>query len=111
MVREAVASLGGKASYKQIIDFIKSKHGEINEGTIRDQIIFCTVNQPSRIHYPQNSKPRKSDGQYDFLYSTGRGEVIHYNPSVHGKWEIVMEKGKPKIAKDGNPLADNPEIE
>ena len=83
MVREAVIRLGGKGTYKQIIDFIKSKHGEINEGTIRDQIIFCTVNQPSRVHYPQNSKSRKSDGQYDFLYSAGRGEVTNYNPEKH----------------------------
>ncbi len=57
MIKEAVENLGGKATYSEIKDFIRNKYGEVNESTINCQIIACTVNHPSRIHYPENKKP------------------------------------------------------
>jgi len=58
MVKEAVQNLGGKATYSEIKDYIRNKYGAVNESTINCQIIVCTVNHPSRIHYPENKKPR-----------------------------------------------------
>ena len=79
MIKETVENLGGKATYSEIKDYIRNKYGEVNESTINCQIIVCTVNHPSRIHYPENKKPRIANSRYDFLFSTGykyrRGEV------------------------------------
>ena len=94
LIKEAVQSLGGKASYLQIIEWIHTKYPDVNENTIRAQIIICTVNAPSRIHYPENKKPREANGKYDFLYSVGRGEVMFYDPSQHGKWAIIEKDGQ-----------------
>lgn len=90
MISEAINGLGGKASYSEIKHFINSKWSSVNEGTINAQLLSLTVNQPSRIHYPENNKPRITNGtsQYDILYSVGRGKVVSYNPEEHGIWEI-----------------------
>jgi RecB family endonuclease NucS len=90
MVKEAVINLGGKTTYAQIRDFIRGKYGDVNESTITCQTIVCSVNHPSRIHYPENQRPRKCDAQYDFLYNTGRGKVELYDPDTHGLWEICV---------------------
>lgn len=102
MVKEAVEKLGGKATYGAIINYIRSKYGDVNETTIRCQIIISTVNHPSRIHYPENKRPRIcSDSRYDFLYSVGRGEVVQYDSEKHGQWEIVRKGGKLVVAPTG----------
>ncbi|MCK4398333.1 MAG: DUF91 domain-containing protein [Methanophagales archaeon] len=106
MIKEAVDSLGGKATYSEIKDHIKNKYGEVNESTINCQIIACTVNHPSRIHYPENKKPRVANTKYDFLFSTGykyrRGEVELYDPEKHGTWEIRKDEyGKLTVAQMG----------
>jgi len=75
MIKNAVKELGGKANYSQIIEWVTKKYGDKNIGTIRAQTIACSVNQPSRVHYPENGKTRESDSRYDLFYSTGRGEV------------------------------------
>lgn len=98
LIKESVQSLGGRASYLQIIDWIHSKYPDVNENTIRAQIIICTVNAPSRIHYPENKKPREAAGKYDFLYSLGRGEVMLYDPAQHGKWAIVENEGQVMVS-------------
>jgi hypothetical protein len=87
MVREAIENLGGRASYKDIIGYIKGKYGDVNENTIRCQIIICTVNHPSRIYYPENKKPRDCStlsNRCDFLFSIGKGEVVLYDPKNMG---------------------------
>lgn len=100
MIKEAMDNIGDKASYSHIKKYIHSKYGEVNDSTITCQIIVCTVNHPSRIHYPENSKSRISDTKYDFLYTIGRGEVERYNPERHGIWEIKEdETGKLIIAE------------
>lgn len=110
MIKEAVESLGGKTSYSDIKDYIWKKYGEVNESTIICQIIICTVNHPSRIHYPGNKKPRVATSRYDFLFSTGRGRVEQYNPEKHGIWEIRRDKyGKLIVAQAG--LEEIPEVE
>ena len=64
MVREAVNSLGGTTGRRQIIDYIESRHVHVNKGTISCQIALCTVNSPSRVHFPQNKKARKANRSY-----------------------------------------------
>ena len=109
MVREAVNSLGGTAGRRQIIDHIESCHVHVNKGTISCQIALCTVNSPSRVHFPQNKKARKANGRYDFLFSTGKGKVTLYKPEIHGNWEIVIHNGKPRIASEGKLIDPHPE--
>ncbi|NFH30722.1 DUF91 domain-containing protein [Clostridium sporogenes] len=100
MIKEAMNNIGDKASYSDIKKYIHSKYGEVNDSTITCQIIVCTVNHATRIHYPENKKPRVSDTKYDFLYTTGRGQVERYNPEKHGIWEIKEdETGKLIVAE------------
>ena len=90
MTRNAVKALGGKANNAQIIEWVTKNYGLKNLGTLRAQIISCSVNQPSRVHYPENKKSRDSDSRYDFFYSTGRGEVELYSKEKHGNWGITL---------------------
>ena len=102
MIKEAVKNLGGKTSYPGIKNYIHEKYGEVNESTINCQIIVCTVNHPSRVHYPENKKPRIANSKYDFLFSTGRGKVELYNQEIHGIWEIRKDDyGKLIVAQTG----------
>lgn len=110
MIKEAVENLGGKASYSEIKNYVKEKYGEVNESTINSQIVVCTVNHPSRIHYPENKKPRIANSKYDFLFNAGRGKVELYDPEEHGVWEIRKnEYGKLVVAQTG--LDEYPEDE
>ncbi|MFC2166955.1 endonuclease NucS domain-containing protein [Acidobacteriota bacterium] len=102
MVKEAVEKLGGKTNYSEIRKYILDTYGDVNENTITCQIIVCTVNHTSRIHYPENKKPRMTNTQYDFLFTTGRGQVEFYDPDEHGIWEIRKnEYGKLIVAQSG----------
>lgn len=93
MVKEAVENLGGKATNSEIKNYIKEKYGNVNNTTINCTILTCCVNKQSRINWPENSKPRLATSQYDFLFSTGRGQVELYNRKIHGDWEIRQEDG------------------
>lgn len=90
MIKEAVEHLNGKASYADIKAYINKKWQGVNNHTVNDQIQVLTVNRKSRIHYPENHKPRltNSGSAYDLLYTTGRGQVVAYNSTQHGIWEI-----------------------
>lgn len=92
MVKDAVTAIGGNVSYTEIRNYIKSKYGEIKDSTITCQIIVCTVNHPSRVHYPENNKPRIASSKYDFLFTTGRGHVELFKQDVHGIWEIQEDE-------------------
>jgi RecB family endonuclease NucS len=91
MVREAVEALGGKTTNVAIRDWILDHYPGTNRSTIQCQIIVCTVNHDSRIHYPENSKPRVADTQYDFLFRPERGKVELYDQARHGVWKIVEQ--------------------
>lgn len=94
MIKEAVENLHGRATYPEIKKYINEKWGEVNNSTINAQCLVLSVNQPSRIHYPENHKPRttNSNSSYDILYSTGKGQVVKYNPEEHGIWEIYKNE-------------------
>jgi RecB family endonuclease NucS len=108
MIKEAIENLNGKATYSDIKEYIHSKYENVNDRTINAQIIVCSVNQPSRIHYPENRKPRIANSQYDFLYSVGSGKVVKYKSDEHGNWEIIKDEyDKLKI----NQIIDEVEID
>ena len=89
LLREASEHLAREVSYAELKQFIWNKYPDVNDGTLNCQITICSVNHPSRIHYPENKKPRLCSSQYDFLYNTGRGRVALYDPERHGMWEIA----------------------
>lgn len=100
MIKEAMDKIGDKATYSKIKKYIHDKYGDVNDSTITCQIIVCTVNHATRIHYPENKKTRIADTKYDFLYTTGRGQVEKYNSEKHGIWEIKEdETGKLIVAE------------
>ncbi|MFF2912121.1 endonuclease NucS domain-containing protein [Paenibacillus sp. NPDC057934] len=92
MVKEAVEQLGGKGTNGEIKRYINQKYGAVNDNTINCTILLCCVNKQSRVNWPENSRPRLAESQYDFLYSSGRGQVELYNPEIHGNWEIRQEE-------------------
>ncbi|MGM0882450.1 MAG: endonuclease NucS domain-containing protein [Bacillota bacterium] len=107
MVKEAVEQLGGKATNGEIKKYIKDKYSAVNDTTINCTILICSVNKQSRINWPENSKPRSSNSQYDFLFNTGRGQVELYSPHKHGDWEIRQENdGRLMVCQVGL-LSDN----
>jgi hypothetical protein len=111
MIREAVTALGGDTTNVAVRDWILQRYPGTNTNTIQCQIIVCTVNHPSRIHYPENQKPRQVPTQYDFLFRPERGKLVLYEPTRHGHWVIIEgDAGRrvvcraDEIADDGEPL-------
>lgn len=88
MVREAVEHLGGPTTNAAIREYVSGKYQNVNLSTLNCAITICSVNNNCRIHYPENSKPRQCESQYDFLFKVGRGVVTKYDPTTHGRWEL-----------------------
>ena len=112
MVREAVQSLG-PASRRDIVNYIRSKYGDVKESTIQAHITLCTVNHPSRIHYPPNKRPRDCStltNHYDILFRIdGRFEI--YDPKKHGRWLIIKKDGKLLISGPSGPMETKGRLE
>ena len=77
-----------EVTYSELKQHLWAQHPDLKSSTLTCQIIVSSVNHPSRVHYPENKKPRVCTSQYDFLYHTGRGRVAPYDPEQHGVWEI-----------------------
>jgi hypothetical protein len=94
MIKEAIEELNGKATNVEIRNYINNKWGDVNPSSISCHITLLTVNQKSRINWPENQKPRLSNSgsKNDMLFSTGRGQVVKYNPEEHGVWEIYKNE-------------------
>lgn len=93
MVREAIEALGGPAANSAIRDWVNQSYPGTHPGTIAAAINMCSVNSPSRIHWPENTRPRPAtDTRYDFLFKVSRGTVERYDPKVHGEWEIARNE-------------------
>jgi hypothetical protein len=102
MVKEAVDTFGGKTTNVAVRDWILKKYPGTNPSTIACQIIVCTVNHPSRIHYPENQRPRPANAQYDFLFRPSSGQLEWFDPLLHGQWEIgEREDGKLVVEEVG----------
>jgi RecB family endonuclease NucS len=89
LIRDAVAPLGHEVTYSEVKQLLWAQYPDLKSETINCQLIICSVNAPSRVHYPENKKARVANGQYDFLYNTGRGKVIWHDLAKHGIWEIL----------------------
>ena len=96
MIREAINSFDGSATYPEIKNYINQKWENINQDTITAQIIALTVNHDSRGHYPENRNPRltNSNSPYDLLFSIDRGTVVKYDVCEHGIWELYFNDTK-----------------
>jgi len=107
MVREAVQALGGDTTNVAVRDWILRKYPGTNRSTIGCTIVICTVNHDSRMHYPENGKPRMAnDERYDFLFRPERGRLVWYDPAKHGVWRIVQhEDGSLGVAREGHKVA------
>ena len=105
LIKHAIAELGGSATNAQIRDAILARYPDVNPGTINMQINICTVNSPSRVHLPENSKPRiATDPRYDFLFRVSHGHVVSYDPKQHGAWAIVKDNdGHLKVSLSDKP--------
>ncbi len=90
MVKQAIDNLKGEVSNTYIKNYIKDNWGEVNPGTINDQILIMTVNREARINWKVNCKPRltNSNSKYDLLYTTNPRKVVKYDLTKHGIWEI-----------------------
>ncbi len=109
MLEEAIEKLGGSASYSAIRNYITNNYGDVKKSTINAHITSCTVNNPSRVHYTTNQKPRIANTKYDLLFRMERGQVERYNPEDHGIWEIKEDEHSGlTISREIN---DNGEIE
>jgi 5-methylcytosine-specific restriction protein A len=93
MIKAAVENLNGPVSYSDIKEYINGKWTDVNQDTITAQIIVLSVNHDSRIHYPENHKPRltNSNSPYDVLFNIDRGKVEKYDINKHGIWEIYKD--------------------
>ena len=101
MIREAVDDLGGTATNVAVRDWILKRYPNTNKNTIQCQIIICTVNHDSRVHYPENQKPRSADTRYDFLFRPARGQLEIYDPAKHGQWQVYeRDDGRLGVRQD-----------
>lgn len=91
LIREAIQHFDREVTYSELKQFVWAQYPDVNSSTLTCQIIICSVNHPSRIHYPENKKSRVCTSQYDFLYHTGRGRVAPYDPERQGLWEIHQD--------------------
>ncbi len=92
MIREAVEELGSPTTNRAVKDWIAERYPGTNEGTIQAHVLFLCVNQPSRIHYPENQRARRcTDVRYDFLFRPARGQLEWYRPEKHGVWSIEQD--------------------
>ena len=106
MVLGAVSALGSPTTNTEVCQWIRERYPGTNKGSIQRGLIMCCVNQPSRIHYPENNKPRRAtDPRYDFLFRPSRGRVELYDPQRHGNW-IIAEHGSGNlvVCKEGEDL-------
>lgn len=109
MVKEAVQQMNGECTYPAIKAKVRSMYGDdVNDSSITCSIISGAVNHPSRIHYSENKKPRLTDTSYDYLFSTGRGRVVWYEPEKHGVWEIAKAADGDLIVRLADGVGENP---
>lgn len=88
----AVVELGGKASRKDVEDWILTRDPGYNTNNLAD-LYMLSVNSPARTGYTQNEKPRRTDqgNRYDRLFKVGKGAFEVYDPFQHGIWEIYPD--------------------
>jgi hypothetical protein len=77
MIRQAAEALGGPFTVRALSDWVLQHYPGTNPSTVQTQIVFCTVNNPSRVHQAVNKTPRAAeDARYDFLFRAERGDLL-----------------------------------
>jgi len=106
MVREAAEALPSPFSNADIGAWVLGRHPGTNKGSLDAHIAICTVNQPARVRYPENQRPRLADDErYDFLFRVGKGMRVLYDPEVHGTWRIARDPdGDVLVCSDSDEL-------
>ena len=108
MVNEAIQRMGGECTYPAIKAKIRSTYGDdINDSSMTCSIISGSVNHPSRVHYNENKKPRIANTAYDYLFNTGRGKVVWYEPEKHGVWEIAEAGDRDLVVRLADGVGEN----
>lgn len=94
MIREAAEALAAPFSNAEAVHWVQSRYPRTNLGTTQAQLAICTVNQPARVHYPENQRARvANDPRYDFLFRVSKGKRERYEPDQHGTWRIARDVG------------------
>lgn len=110
IVKEAVEAMGGKTTNVAVRDWILERYAGTNLRTISCQIIKCTVNHSSRIHYAENQKPRRSENEIDFLFRPADGQLEWYEPTRHGIWEIAEREDGSFLVRERNQNFEDEEV-
>jgi endonuclease len=92
MILEGIDALGGATTNVALKSWVLQRYPGTNPLTIQAQMVVCTVNHTSRVHYQQNHKPRPANGPYDFLFRPEAGRLERYDPARHGQWEIYEQE-------------------
>ncbi|BFI94987.1 MAG: hypothetical protein RSP_04970 [Rhodanobacter sp.] len=98
-VLEAVRSLGGPVSVKEITTWLEKQYPNEDSGDARDNACLLSVNDANRRHHDHGRKDFRTDqgNPKDALYRVGRHRDVSYelyDPSVHGFWDIREVNGK-----------------
>lgn len=88
-VKEAAFALGNSFTRSEISRWVRQQYPSTKANTIGCQTTICTVNNPVRVQFTQNSQPRTKASQYDFLFAKQDGTLVWYSPAVHGWWIIA----------------------
>ncbi|MDG5814334.1 endonuclease NucS [Chitinispirillales bacterium ANBcel5] len=92
MIKEAIEVHGNKSTNMEVKEWVLKHYPGTNTNTILNQIIVCTVNHESRIHYKENQRPRRCCDAIDFLFRPSPGKLELYDTRIHGIWEIAQNK-------------------
>ena len=92
LIRDAMQHFNREVTYAELREFVLAQYPDVNKTTLNCQIIVCSVNHHSRVHYSENKKPRVCTGDHDFLYNTDWGCVAPYDTALHGTWEIYQRE-------------------
>lgn len=97
----AIIALGGRATPAQIREHILKSTPDYRVRNIRAALYRLSVNSPTRLNYPSNARPRRSDqgNEFDRLFQTSFSKDCAYElyePTIHGIWEIYRPSNEEK---------------
>ena len=104
MIREASEALKPPFRNRDITDWVLARYPDTNPSTLQCQISASTVNQQSRVQWPDNQKPRRcGDHRLDILFQLGRGLREPYDPKRHGVWRIDRDRSGELVVRKERP--------
>ena len=110
MLREVIDAHGGHSSVSELVRGVLERYPGTNLRTVQAHVTICTVNNQSRVHFPQNQRTRVAeDERYDFLFRTSRGEVSRHDPARDGSWQIIQGSPGEFLVERVRPLPLGPD--